>query len=435
MHIDVELRTLLEEILEQTRNAYAGFNWLSPKDQILELKSVMHFNLASDDLLKNYGLCLSNENYSRADWHDRAKEFIYREFVSDALPQDYTKGKTKRSLLEVLIHGENDPLESELMKQHLEPLLGVFEKYNDLQYSASKIRNSCLIVTALPLEFRAIVRRFSVLTSVTSDEHTNSNVLHKMNFPRLEFDPFIWSLRKDLDKMTDVDIGKSKLHVYERPYWLRAEGLIQKNGKTSKATVMLLPIEGPFRAKDCVLRANRIPYKEILVCGVAATIDKFNDLRIGDLAISENIYGSWIDKLVTLKTLEINNTERVMRNLLSFNCEGWQPELLEKVPEKHPKKGFRKAVPCDFVSLPHLSKAPWVKTCLNDLFPECKGLEMEALGCCDAMGAKKVRIIKSICDKGDHRKNKIWQPYCADVAASFTVDYISETYGTNYNNT
>ncbi|MCR4344955.1 MAG: hypothetical protein NUV44_09350 [Candidatus Scalindua sp.] len=42
---------------------------------------------------------------------------------------------------------------------------------------------------------------------------------------------------------------------------------------------------------------------------------------------------------------------------------------------------------------------------------------------------KKACIIKSFCDWSDDKKRKEWQPYCADVASSFAVDYIIGHYG------
>jgi nucleoside phosphorylase len=51
------------------------------------------------------------------------------------------------------------------------------------------------------------------------------------------------------------------------------------------------------------------------------------------------------------------------------------------------------------------------------------GLEMEAAG---VMNEISVGNIRGVCDYGDERKNKEWQPYAAAMAAAFAKAVLSE---------
>lgn len=423
---------LLQQISDHSANASRGINLLSSyDDKFYELKSTISFNKDNSSYLLTRHREFDAENKSiPAEFYDKVYEFIYREFFLADHVKDYASGNTKKLLLEYFI-GSATESDVQLTRKHLNPLLDVFTDYQKSLMRSNEIHNSCLIVTALPLEFRAIVRRFSLLTKINYFKNESENSLPSEKYPH-ESNPFIWAFRKEFDKSMEEDNPTS--HVYERPTWLLAEGLICNNKKKAKINVILLPTVGPKCAKDAIklCASQHLPYKEIIVCGIAATIDPNDKLRIGDVILSENIYGAWIDKAVVAeKKIEIVNRKPIMKYPINFNSNGWKPNLIEMVPQKVKNKGFKEVVNCDLISLPHLSKAVWFKKRINIMFPSCRALEMEALGCCDT--SKKVRVIKSICDKGDHRKNKIWQPYCADVASAFTVDYVLNNYGIDLN--
>ncbi len=51
------------------------------------------------------------------------------------------------------------------------------------------------------------------------------------------------------------------------------------------------------------------------------------------------------------------------------------------------------------------------------------GLEMEAAG---TMNCIPVGVIRGVCDYGDERKNKNWQPYAAAMAAAYAKAILAE---------
>ncbi len=186
-----------------------------------------------------------------------------------------------------------------------------------------------------------------------------------------------------------------------------------------------------------------INYSEILIVGIAGGIDKDEVIKIGDLVISKDIYGCETKKatpdIVETETnekkeetgidLSFRSKRRYKGNTTDLDFATWKPTIFEEPPtNKGDIQGFNTVFSQDYISIDTLSKAKWFKEKLWKEFPTCKAIEMEAFGVTSFVMekniAKPVIIIKSICDYGDYRKNKVWQPYCADVAASFLEDYL-----------
>jgi|GEM_PF-3483759 len=375
-------------------------------------------------------------------------QFLHREFIY--LPTNLTGwyGKRKKLLLlsnSYLLKGSY----LKIFNSEVEPLIDAFDQYEStINKLDNRLRETTLIITALPLEFRAVVRRFSFLIDVKKIKHTSDRV---MDLRHELVDPiqFVFDIEKD--NFIHPDAKDNDPH--DRPFYVFVVGVLTDGTLFKKVHIVLLPNYGHYNAYEAMhicesYNGVGINYTEIIVTGIAGSIDEDDSLRIGDLVISGTIYGSETKKatekhdeyIFDEPSMDIEfrsiNEHNKSQETIDFVLSEWKPKLLEVVPldiENPHERGFNKALMVNYVSIDTLSKASWFKKKLWQSFPSCKAIEMESFGVARYLTKKdlhkEVRVIKSICDYGDYRKNKIWQPYCADVAASFVEDYLITKYG------
>lgn len=370
-------------------------------------------------------------------------KFGYKEFLktSDSSHAEY--GLKKKETL--LYYKElQNPDYKDIYSKEIEPLLNTFLTYEIQRVKLPYVLNkSTLIITAIPTEFRAVLRRLSFIINVHNVVY-NSDRIMKL---REGEDAFEFAFDQTKDEYIHVDAIDADPH--DRPFYLIVEGIITKNDLNTKVHVVLLPNYGHSKAKTAIeeidnLSGVGIKYSEILIVGISGGIDKDERIKIGDLVISENIYGSETKKAtpdISKTKIKEKGIDFIFRNIyqhkdgeISFNFNNWKPTLFEKPPTRGRNiNGFNSVFSQDYVSIDILSKGKWFKEILWDNFPTCKAIEMEAFGITTYIKEKNknipVKIIKCICDYGDYRKNKDWQPYCADVSASFLEDYLIYKYG------
>lgn len=335
----------------------------------------------------------------------------------------------------------------------------------------------CLFVTALRVEYLAIVRRIDYFY-YGSDPKTTHGFY--------EFDDdvsikagWISGFIKDKDKLISV------MAICCRRY-----GSVEAN----MATIASLPFGKP---------------KYIIVVGIAASLDnrskpsKFNlgdvgiSQKITDITLGRDVSNNQITSSVQVKTqpilsritqdlqqkIKYENGHIHFTGILSeVDIHGLQvafddeqdkncifqlffrslkneqvdlssnkrtvtcPEnIIEKVNELSTQESWRSKVhlqqaPGDFSHSPQarivnalsgsrVVKQEGMRDYLIDTFPEYLLLEMEGAGvvaACQANNLSMPIIVKSACDWADPRKNKVLQPYCADVAAAFAVQLALE---------
>lgn len=386
-----------------------------------ELATAMGFNSQAKYLLRD-------TDKKSASWMNEAIVFLYGEFVK---ADPYAPGQLKhRRLLQFKVTEDRTLLT--YARQRFQPFLDLCEEYRDWKRTCEKCDESCLVVTALPLEFRAIVRRLSFLLEVTWLPHQNGSRF-KVD------DPFRWVFTPANDEYT-FDLWDSPSKTRERPFLLVARGTIGTNSRRRRITVILLPMYGGHLAQKGVdMIRPEIVFRELLVVGVAGKLTQERSLKRGHVIVSGNIYDSTLTKRATKAKggqLFINNDDPWRFPDPSFCPNNWRPVLHEKWPEGdngggHP--GSLRVWPRDVISGSSVVKAQEYKELLRRYFPNtCWAVEMESLGCCHALGRTNpipVRVIKSLCDDSNGLKNKKWQPFCADVAAAFATDYMLSVYG------
>lgn len=104
------------------------------------------------------------------------------------------------------------------------------------------------------------------------------------------------------------------------------------------------------------------------------------------------------------------------------NALGWK---LERAPGD-----VIKVIKAPLISGPYLIDNPADKKELFELFPDAKGGEMEGAAILSAIhgieGDHKPEgiVIKAICDWGDGKKDKKWQPFAAHAAASYVLHHL-----------
>jgi nucleoside phosphorylase len=284
---------------------------------------------------------------------------------------------------------------------HLERNLGAFIRRD----------SKCIIVTAIPVEFRAMYRKLGLVLSIQDD-----------------------SLYELLDRKSD---GSPRRDVI-------VEGVIFRDRKWVKVT-LACPRAYEAAAAGTVFRKtldepSNAFVKEVILLGVAGQMDATNETLIGDLVVSTGFYDAYYQK--SLSILDYSDKEPRILDTdfsegLGLELTDWQPrEMVETLPppdKKHPERETRssKVVAGRFVSGPSVVKNAKYKQHIIDNFPDARAVEMEAHGLYyDCLDRKiPMGIVKSVCDWADKRKTKIWQPYCSDLAAEFCVDYLIGKWG------
>ncbi len=115
--------------------------------------------------------------------------------------------------------------------------------------------------------------------------------------------------------------------------------------------------------------------------------------------------------------------ESVIQKAEHVATEGQWQRRIQLTPPAEP--GCQRIVPTRVLSGSRVVKAHGVRDYLKKIFPGRLLLEMEGAGVaafCTKNGMEIPVVIKSACDWATPAKEKSWQPYCADVAASFAVE-------------
>ncbi|MBI5371268.1 MAG: hypothetical protein HZA79_04485 [Sphingobacteriales bacterium] len=434
--------SFINEIDNRNKAAYKGAELLLeiPHETYLRIEDFINKNQTAIDSFKTKKI---NSPKSR----EELIKFLHTEFIYKHKNLSGWFGLRKKLLLKE--HSTlSNPIYKKIFDDEVEPLIEAFENYEDARRKLDNtLRETTLIVTALPLEFRAVVRRLSFLIDVEKEDYYSRRLMKIRNDL---VNPLDFVFDKDKDGFIHPDSKDNDPH--DRPFYIFAKGVFCKNGLYKKVHVILLPNYGPYKSGKAMsvcdtFKGIGIKYSEIIVAGIAGGIDKGNTIHLGDLVISNKIFGSETKKASQsdeyvfgepAKEIEFRSIDEYEfeQKEINFAIKKWKPTLLEPTPDdtvNPDEKGFNEVFTEDYVSIDTLSKSTWFKKKLWDSFPTCKAIEMEAFGVTSYLAeknlTKEVRVIKSICDYGDFRKNKIWQPYCADVAASFVEDYLIEKYG------
>ena len=285
-----------------------------------------------------------------------------------------------------------------------------------------------VVLTAVPVEFKAFLRKITFIINVFDRNYT--------------------------EKIVNPDTSPQKLKERKKTW---VEGVIIRNNLWVKVRLILTEHDGSVSALKALNEIEpdyNFP-NEILLIGVAGQLDKKEEVKIGDLVISDKYYrayGKPAEKKVdgdSEKEVEDNientvsyedTTPRILSDDYdvegSFNWEVWTPShMLELKPPpiyelnrySQESNVFKGAIAC----VPTVVKQRFNKELLRNKFEGALAVEMETYGCHEFAKSKniKLKVIKSICDWSTPDKEKTMQPYCADLASEFAVDYLIAKYG------
>ncbi|MCK9400533.1 MAG: hypothetical protein M0Q51_11140 [Bacteroidales bacterium] len=393
-----KLKETLIEITEINKETYDFFNRYVPNEFRLLLDSVLDKNSRADILLD---IIIKNENvttFNKIEWIDNVKHFLTYEFA-----------KTPKVKYEINILTEKLKLLYNQFSQD-EVLLktkSLAQKRNRVYSFFSIEPVSCVVIVAVPVEFRAIYRYLEEMIEVTD----------------------LRSLEVALDRKKD----KEK----ELRRDLQAFGIIKNENVFAKIAIINLSEYGSIDSSVALKGYTDLKGfpKEIILVGIAGQMDKKNIVKKGDIVISTGFYDAYPQKL----NIEIDYSKKDVIPLENskpsiIDKKKWQPkEIYEKRPRIKDKKKENKTSNVYmgyFVSGPAVVKEERHKTNIQNTFSDVLAVEMEASGCYKVVNNKsKFRIIKSVCDWSTANKDKRWQSFCADIAAYFTVEYILAKYG------
>lgn len=317
---------------------------------------------------------------------------------------------------------ERNPRE-ESSSINLQPIKDALKNYKNLRTNYELEYDDVVIVTAVPVEFVAIFRKLSYVINVF-----NRNEIVKVLNPDTR--------AEDLKKRNKI--------------WV--EGVIVRNEKWVKVRVILTEEYGSVAAYDSLsnIKDGYQVLNEVILVGVAGHIDIKEQAKIGDLIISDGYYNAYPHKHMEVKDIinassfnSISYNDTRARKLSEdynvtdkFNWDTWTPKNLvverPTVQDKKKESKISSVFKGLFISGAPVIKQNFSKGTLQSSFDGALAVEMECYGCHSFVvnhPGIKLKVIKSVCDWADSTKEKRWQPFCADLASEFCVDYLIAKYG------
>jgi nucleoside phosphorylase len=327
-------------------------------------------------------------------------------------------------------------------KEHNKAWMG-HDVDHDANIQKSTILNSTSIdyvfITAIPVEFWAIIRRIDYYTGYSSS-------------------------------LTNVK--------FEKQVWVR--GVMKKDNRLISVVVACSEDYGSVYSSlitEFILQDGIVP-KHIFIVGICASLDNPKNatrLGLGDVGFSTNITDITLGRDIQPSTSisnevldwdELNDTQihdniktctqadnfsdLFLKTGLKFisktgedtpgntlkiaremdEARTWIRQIKLSPPSKPDEENNPTVVPkvcfSGALSGSRVVKQDAMRRYLQTEFPDNLILEMEGAGvssaCQNHLNFKNVPIIiKSACDFADPHKEKSWQPYCADVAATFAI--------------
>lgn len=278
---------LLELVAKATQPlAFGCQQYVHDSDAYSQLAKLVAFN-------DQAALRLKSADKGSAQWRNEVVQFVYKEFIDDGRDGF---GLLKRAMLEDQC-GIAPELQKEDINRCFAGFIGLWNAYDRWRAQMKTAPALCLVVTALPVEFRAVVRRLSCIIRIEVIRHTNqcnSDLAENEN-------PFLWAMNSAHDehvykKMVDGQPVESR----ERPFALVVDGVVTRNERRVKVSVLLPPHYGELMSSTYVtkVKCNR-SFRECLVVGLAGRLTDNKDIRRGQLLVSKNIFDAELRKSST----------------------------------------------------------------------------------------------------------------------------------------
>lgn len=247
---------------------------------------------------------------------------------------------------------------------------------------------SVVIITALPLERDAVLRRLPNAERIT----TKSRVYYRAQLPTIDG------------------------HSYD-VVLLALSGMGTASAAT--ATIQAIDVWNP---------------QFVFLTGIAGGIqDAVNGSR-GDIIVAEQIVGYELAKETDAGSVRRFEGFRPSHELLQKAREFAKQAWFDRIDVPRPDGGSLEHPKVHFGVVASGDKVIANKKFLDELrssWPRLLGVEMEAVGMAAAAyqsdTAPGILFIKGISDWADRSKDDGWQPYAADVAATFTCAFLESS--------
>jgi nucleoside phosphorylase len=431
---------LLREILMATEKADALLRKLAERD----VKKGIHGQLlrAHDHV---YRTLEENQKWaseledkldtSKESWWNKMIIFLIEEFINEERASLGTKKRV--GLTSLRNHNSISKTEAAI---HFQPFLDIYKRWDQWKIANCFSSNCVLVVTALPIEFRAVVRRLSGILRI---DHFNRESKGDRDQPKLNM---MYVINKVFNPEND-----ERNPVFQN-YWLFVTGIAESYGQRVMVRVLLLPEYGGHVAQKGTEVAHELfcesgfdEYQDILVVGIAGRL--LPSLDLGSVVVSRRIYDGTLQKRSPCPAggVEFPNSksphkwedDETTTETIVDEIAAHANDLRQRFHVVHPEQESRSMqLPenghlgvhfVDVLSISTLVKDENYRETLNSHFPSCHALEMEALGCVHGNNSNvPIRVIKGLCDKADAQKDDKWKAYCADAAAAVAIEYIGK---------
>lgn len=178
---------------------------------------------------------IANSNNIISQKKEAIIKYGYREFIQlNKLMLSQSGIKKLECLLRysMLNKEENKDIHS----KEIEPLITSLDSYQIQRQKLKKLlRESSLVITAVPIEFRAVIRRLMLILDVHKIPYNSTrNMILRDDEDAFEF-------AFDNTKDDYIHIGAEDNDPYDRPFYLIVEGVIANKNLNRKVHVVLLP--------------------------------------------------------------------------------------------------------------------------------------------------------------------------------------------------
>jgi nucleoside phosphorylase len=182
-------------------------------------------------------------------------------------------------------------------------------------------------------------------------------------------------------------------------------------------------INGALLARDIVSEWRP---QLIILTGIAAGIG--SGVSLGDVVVSDQIVDYELAKITPEGTRPrwsvYRSSSRLVQRALSVADDRWKNQAAVERPDGAPSSNTRTHVGVVLSGSKVIADMATVEG-LSHIWSRALAVEMESAGTAASLWqllyAPEFIMVKGVCDFADSTKKDDWQPYAADIAASFTV--------------
>lgn len=306
-----------------------------------------------------------------------------------------------------------------------------FDHYSNLFNYVNKCNAYQLIELKYSCLGQDLINDFYENSLFTQEENkmvSNSSIIIPRNFGgnKMEHILIISALEKEIEPI--INILNSYKYKYNKSEF---EGEVYYNFSISNTLTITCTTfigMGQINAALAVTKAiNHFKITKVVLTGICGGIN--NQVKLGDLIISEQIVDYEIEKITTenkqFRWQVYRSDYSLAHNMKNYKSDKWFVKLKSIFPDKTidtPTRHLGIVLSGNKV----IANAEFLNK-IKNTWSQALAIEMEASGIASALShiekSPSFVMVKSVCDLADSNKNDAWQEFASYASALFIIDY------------